>query len=96
MSSIAIKTVATTPYKDQKPGTSGLRKKTPIFMEGHYLHNFIQVSLRDLASFPVYLQFPSQGSRPRLYFSRWRRWKVCPVCFFDITDITPVRPFRLS
>ena len=41
---IAVNTVPTTPYKDQKPGTSGLRKKTPIFMEGHYLHNFIQVS----------------------------------------------------
>ena len=43
-SMIAVNTVPTTPYKDQKPGTSGLRKKTPIFMEGHYLHNFIQVS----------------------------------------------------
>ena len=41
---IAVNTVPTTPYKDQKPGTSGLRKKTPIFMEGYYLHNFIQVS----------------------------------------------------
>ena len=44
MSTISVKTVPTTPYKDQKPGTSGLRKKTPIFMEGHYLANFIQVS----------------------------------------------------
>lgn len=44
MSVISVKTVPTTPYKDQKPGTSGLRKKTPIFMEGHYLANFIQVS----------------------------------------------------
>ena len=43
MSVISVKTVPTTPYKDQKPGTSGLRKKTPIFMEGHYLANFIQV-----------------------------------------------------
>ena len=44
MSVISVKTVPTTPYKDQKLGTSGLRKKTPIFMEGHYLANFIQVS----------------------------------------------------
>lgn len=35
-------TVKTAPIKDQKPGTSGLRKKTKTFMEGHYLHNFVQ------------------------------------------------------
>lgn len=96
MSSIAIKTIATTPYKDQKPGTSGLRKKTPIFMEGHYLHNFIQVSLRNPTLFPVYLQLPSQGSCPRLYFSRWRRRKVHLVFLFDGIDTTLVKPSRLS
>ena len=41
---VSVEVVPTTPYKDQKPGTSGLRKKTTIFSEGHYLHNFIQVS----------------------------------------------------
>ena len=45
---ISVQRVPTTPYKDQKPGTSGLRKKTPIFMEGHYLANFIQVGLTTL------------------------------------------------
>ncbi|EEA08500.1 phosphoglucomutase-1 protein, putative [Cryptosporidium muris RN66] len=30
------------PYLDQKAGTSGLRKKTKIFMEGTYLANFIE------------------------------------------------------
>ena len=40
---ISVKIVPTTPFKDQKPGTSGLRKKTPIFMDGYYLHNFVQV-----------------------------------------------------
>ena len=37
-----IRTIATTPFDGQKPGTSGLRKKTRTFMEGHYLHNFVQ------------------------------------------------------
>jgi len=32
----------TAPIEGQKPGTSGLRKKTKTFMEGNYLHNFVQ------------------------------------------------------
>ena len=34
--------ITTTPIDGQKPGTSGLRKKTRIFMGTHYLENFIQ------------------------------------------------------
>ena len=37
-----IKTVATTPYTDQKMGTGGLRKKTKVMMQPNYFENFIQ------------------------------------------------------
>lgn len=37
-----IATVPTEPIHGQKPGTSGLRKKTPVFMQRHYLENFVQ------------------------------------------------------
>jgi phosphoglucomutase len=35
-------TIPTRPIEGQKPGTSGLRKKTTVFMGPHYLENFVQ------------------------------------------------------
>lgn len=39
---LKVTTVQTSPIAGQNPGTSGLRKKTKTFMEGYYLHNFVQ------------------------------------------------------
>ncbi len=39
---MTIHSVQTAPIAGQKPGTSGLRKKTPVFMGRHYLENYVQ------------------------------------------------------
>ncbi len=42
---MTILTIATQPIDGQKPGTSGLRKKTRVFMQSHFVENFVQATL---------------------------------------------------
>ena len=48
---MTIKTIATQPFQDQKPGTSGLRKKVRVFQQTPYLENFVQAIFDSLEGY---------------------------------------------
>jgi phosphoglucomutase len=47
---MSIRTIPTQPFTDQKPGTSGLRKKVAAFKHPHYLENFVQSIFDSIAA----------------------------------------------
>ena len=48
---MTIQTFKTTPFADQKPGTSGLRKRVSVYSQPNYVENYIQAIFDSLEGF---------------------------------------------
>lgn len=67
--------VATQAYQDQKPGTSGLRKRVCVFKQSNYVENFVQ-SILEAAQKPKFLVIGGDGR----YYSDEAINKIINIC----------------